>query len=119
MAPKTAHFAVFSRSASASTTKASAPPSSIVDFFSALPARRGDRPGAFRAGERHAVYARVVDDHLDLRAGGIEIPEGALGQARFLHQLLERRRALRHVACMLEKQRVAGGELRRDERAIW
>jgi hypothetical protein len=32
------HCTALSRSASASTTKASAPPSSIVDFFSALPA---------------------------------------------------------------------------------
>lgn len=36
--PNTAHATVLSMSASASTTKASAPPSSIVDFFSALPA---------------------------------------------------------------------------------
>jgi hypothetical protein len=68
-----------------------------------------------RAGERHPMYARIIDDHLGLRAGGIEIREGAIGQARLLHQLVEGCGALRYVGSMLQKQGVAGGQLRRED----
>ena len=44
--PNTAHFTALSRSASSSTMKASEPPSSIVDFFSALPAWAATRAPA-------------------------------------------------------------------------
>lgn len=57
----------------------------------------------------------VVENELDLGPRGIEILERAAGQTGLGHQLLEGRRRLRDIRGMLEEQRVAGRQLRRQD----
>jgi hypothetical protein len=72
------------------------------------PGDLGDRrAGALAAGQRHAVHQRALDHALDV--GGLDEHVGvdARRRAGVAEQLLQRQRALRAVAGVLEQDRVA------------
>ena len=71
--------------------------------------------GAARAGQRHALHARVADDPLDLLVGRVDVDVRVLRHAGVVEDLLHRRGRLGALRRVLEQDRVADHQVRAGE----
>ena len=86
----------------------SEPPSSSTTFLRLRPAICSDRgAGALGAGHRHAADTRVGDHPLDLLVGRVDVLVAALGVARVLEDLRDRRGRFGALRSVFEQDRVA------------